>query len=115
MVLVRELSTLKVKFFNFILFFQLNKYFLKKRMPFSCYRSKIGLLVFLSLTTFSWVVRLSSHMGAEKHPTVGSSGEYWSINESLNQGFAGMKSFKTMKAKVAVKFVRKLKNWYYVC
>jgi len=23
-------------------------------------------------------------MGAEKHPTVGSSGEYWSINESLN-------------------------------
>jgi hypothetical protein len=38
--------------------------------------------------TFSWVVRLSSHMGAEKHPTVGSSGEYWSINESLNQHFA---------------------------
>jgi hypothetical protein len=30
-------------------------------------------------------------MGAEKHPTVGSSGEYWSINESLNQHFAGMK------------------------
>ena len=30
-------------------------------------------------------------MGAEKHPTVGSSGEYWSISESLNQGFAGMK------------------------
>jgi len=29
-------------------------------------------------------------MGAEKHPTVGSSGEYWSINESLNQHFAGM-------------------------
>jgi len=26
------------------------------------------------------VVRLSSHMGAEKHPTVGSSGEYWSIS-----------------------------------
>jgi len=33
-------------------------------------------------------------MGDEKHPTVGSSGEYWSINESLNQGFAGMTSFK---------------------
>jgi len=32
-------------------------------------------------------------MGAEKHPTVGSSGEYWSINESLNQGIAEMKSF----------------------
>jgi len=30
-------------------------------------------------------------MGAEKHPTVGSSGEYWSINESLNQHFAEMK------------------------
>jgi len=39
-------------------------------------------------TTSSWVVRLSSHMGAEKHSTVGSSGEYWSMNESLNQHFA---------------------------
>jgi hypothetical protein len=27
-------------------------------------------------------------MGAEKHPTVGSSGEYWSMNESLNQHYA---------------------------
>jgi len=27
-------------------------------------------------------------MGAEKHPTVGSSGEYWSINENLNQHYA---------------------------
>jgi len=27
-------------------------------------------------------------MGAEKHPTVGSSGEYWSMSESLNQHFA---------------------------
>jgi len=27
-------------------------------------------------------------MGAEKHPTVGSSGESWSMNESLNQHFA---------------------------
>jgi len=25
---------------------------------------------------FSWVERLLSHMGDEKHPTVGSSGEY---------------------------------------
>jgi len=49
-------------------------------------------------------------MGNEKYPTVGSSGEYWSINESLNQGFVGMKSFKTKKAKVAVKFVRGLKQ-----
>jgi len=31
-------------------------------------------------------------MGAEKHPTVGSSGEYWSINESLNQHFVEMKN-----------------------
>jgi len=30
-------------------------------------------------------------MGAEKHPTVGSSGESWSMNESLNQQFAEMK------------------------
>jgi len=29
-------------------------------------------------------------MGYEKHLTVGSSGEYWSIDESLNQRFAGM-------------------------
>jgi len=27
-------------------------------------------------------------MGAEKHPTVGSSGEYWSISENLNQHYA---------------------------
>jgi len=40
------------------------------------------------LTIPSWIVRSSSHMGAEKHPTVGSSGEYWSMNESLNQRFA---------------------------
>jgi len=33
---------------------------------------------------------LNSHIGAEKHPTVGSSGEYWSINENLNQHFAEM-------------------------
>jgi len=39
---------------------------------------------------FSCFVRLNNHMGAEKHPTVGSSGEYWSMNESLNQRFAGM-------------------------
>jgi len=41
-------------------------------------------------TNFSCFERLDSHMGAEKHPTVGSSGEYWSMNESLNQRFAGM-------------------------
>jgi len=39
----------------------------------------------------SWLERLYSHMGAEKHPTVGSSGESWSINDSLNQHFAEMK------------------------
>ena len=40
--------------------------------------------------SFSCFARLDSHMGAEKHPTVGSSGEYWSMNESLNQRFAEM-------------------------
>jgi len=33
-------------------------------------------------------------MGAEKHPTDGSSGESWSMNESLNWRFAGMKDSK---------------------
>jgi len=33
-------------------------------------------------------------MGAEKHPTVGSSGESWSMNESLNQRFVEMKDSK---------------------
>jgi len=51
--------------------------------------SPLNIVIYLSeSTTLSWVVRLSSHMGAEKHPTVGSSGEYWSINESLNQHYA---------------------------
>jgi len=36
---------------------------------------------------------LSSHTGNEKYPAVGSSGEYWSIDESLNQGFAEMKGW----------------------
>jgi hypothetical protein len=30
-------------------------------------------------------VRSYSHMGDEKNPAVGSSGEFWSISESLNQ------------------------------
>jgi len=33
-------------------------------------------------------------MGIEKRLTVGSSGEYWSMNESLNQWFAEMNDFK---------------------
>jgi len=41
--------------------------------------------------SFSCFERMNSHMGAEKHPTVGSSGEYWSIDESLNQRFVEMK------------------------
>jgi len=36
-------------------------------------------------------------MGAEKHPTVGSSGEYWSMNESLNQRFAEMTDSKNQE------------------
>jgi len=41
--------------------------------------------------SFSWIERLTSHMGAEKYPTVGSSGESWSINGNLNQCYAEMK------------------------
>jgi len=41
--------------------------------------------------TFSRIERSVGHTGNEKHPAVGSSGEYWSISESLNQGFAEMK------------------------
>jgi len=49
-------------------------------------------------------------MGAEKYPTVGSSGEYWSINENLNQHCVeNEKLVKVVKATKAVKFVRKLK------
>jgi len=40
--------------------------------------------------SFSWLERLYSHMGNEEHPTVGSSGESWSMNGSLNQHFAEM-------------------------
>jgi len=34
---------------------------------------------------------LCNHTGAVKHSAVGSSGEYWSMNESLNQWIAEMK------------------------
>jgi len=52
-------------------------------------------------------VRLVGHMGAEKHPTVGSSGEYWSMNESLNQHDAyDERLVKVVKAMKAVKSVR---------
>jgi len=45
-------------------------------------------------------------MGAEKHPTVGSSGEYWSMNESLNQHYAyDERSFWIVKAMIVVKSV----------
>ena len=40
--------------------------------------------------SFNCFERLYNHMGAEKHPTVGSSGESWSISENLNQHFAEM-------------------------
>jgi len=50
------------------------------------------LIVMVKLNAFSRTERLVGHMGNGKYPTVGSSGEYWSINESLNQGFVEMKS-----------------------
>jgi hypothetical protein len=34
---------------------------------------------------------LHSHTGDEKDPAVGSGGEYWSMNESSNHGFVGMR------------------------
>jgi len=51
-------------------------------------------------------------MGAEKHPTVGSSGESWSMNESLNQHYAydeRVYLYKSVKATEVVKSVRRLK------
>jgi len=49
-------------------------------------------------------------MGAEKHPAVGCSGEYWSLNENLNWYIAEMKDLKKItKAKTVVKFVREQK------
>jgi len=51
----------------------------------------VGFYLIGKPTTPSWVARLSSHTGAEKHPAVGSSGGYWSMNESLNQGYVEMK------------------------
>ena len=50
-------------------------------------------------------------MGIEKGPTVGSSGEYWSMI-FLNQRFADMINFlnKIMKTMTVVKFKRKIKN-----
>jgi len=41
--------------------------------------------------TFSRIERSVGHTGNEKHPAVGSSGEYWSMSESSNQGFAEMR------------------------
>lgn len=41
-------------------------------------------------TTSSWAERSAGHTGNEKHSAVGSSGGYWSMNESLNQDFAEM-------------------------
>jgi len=47
--------------------------------------------------SFNWLERLSSHMGAEKHPTVGSSGGSRSINIRLNQWIAGMKDLRNQE------------------
>jgi len=55
-------------------------------------------------------------MGAEKHPTVGSSGEYWSMNESLNQHDAyDERLVKVVKAMKAVKSVRGRKKMIFTC
>jgi len=49
------------------------------------------LLILNKSSTFSCIARLNSHTGDEKYPAVGSSGEYWSMSENLNQGFAEMR------------------------
>jgi len=50
-------------------------------------------------------------MGAEKYPTVGSSGESWSINESLNQHYAeDEKPLEVVKATKVVKSVHNRKK-----
>jgi len=58
--------------------------------PIWCMCTKLDFIYNKSIS-FSWLERLYSHMGNEKRPTVGSSEEYWSMNESLNQRFVEMK------------------------
>ena len=68
-----EFNFFKLKKNIYVIFFELSLAFtLSKPSSFSCFE------------------RLYNHMGAEKHPTVGSSGESWSIYESLNQRCAEM-------------------------
>ena len=49
-------------------------------------------------------------MGAEKHPTVGSSGEYWSMSESLNQRFAEMIDSKNREGYDSCKVCSQIKT-----
>jgi len=49
-------------------------------------------------------------MGAEKHPTVGSSGESWSMNDSLNQHFAEMKDSKNHEGYDSCKVCARVKK-----
>jgi hypothetical protein len=62
----------------------------KTTKPIWCIYDKLGFILYKPIS-FSWLERLYSHLGNEKRPTVGSSEEYWSMNESLNQRFVEMK------------------------
>jgi len=53
---------------------------------------KLGISAEAKPIIFNWVERLSNHIGDERSSTVGSSGESWSLNDSLNQHFAEMKN-----------------------
>lgn len=68
----------------------MNKIIDKTTKPVGYFCTKLG-FIFNKPISFSWLERLYSHLGNEKRPTVGSSEEYWSMNESLNQRFAEMK------------------------
>jgi len=48
-------------------------------------------------------------MGAEKHPTVGSSGESWSMNKSLNQWLAEMNDLENQEGYDSCKVCAKVK------
>jgi len=63
----------------------------KDRHAFREICTRVGNVSMKQPSTLSWIERSVSHTGNEKYPAVGSSGEYWSMDESLNQGFAEMK------------------------
>ena len=68
-------------------------------------------LSFFKPTTPSCIERWISHTGNEKYPAVGSSGEYWSISESLNQGFVEMKDVNRREGYDSCKVCAQRRNY----